>query len=73
MVSLQNPPMVLPIYHIGMHQVAPETPVLKGGRGKLVKKLPNIGEDDFAGKKCYIERLLEVWQLSRTNTSPHVA
>ncbi|CAM9327999.1 unnamed protein product [Ascophyllum nodosum] len=39
----ENPPMVLPIYHIGMHQVAPETPVLKGGRGKLVKKLPNIG------------------------------
>ncbi|CAM9387757.1 unnamed protein product [Sphacelaria rigidula] len=36
-------PMVLPMYHIGMHRVAPEAPVQKHGRGKLVKPLPNTG------------------------------
>lgn len=43
-LSWQDPPMVLPMYHIGMHQVAPETPVHKRGRGKLSKTFPNVGE-----------------------------
>lgn len=42
--AAQKLPMVLPIYHIGMHQVAPEIPVQKRGRGKLVTILPQIGE-----------------------------
>lgn len=36
--------MVLPMYHIGMHQVAPEAPVHRRGRGKLSGMLPNTGE-----------------------------
>lgn len=40
----QKLPMVLPMYHIGMHRVAPEAPVQKHGRGKLVKIIPNLGE-----------------------------
>lgn len=38
-------PMVLPMYHIGMHRVAPEAPVQKHGRGKLVKIIPNLGQE----------------------------
>ena len=36
--------MVLPMYHIGMHQIASETPIHKRGRGKLSKITPNRGE-----------------------------
>eukprot|EP00903_Cladosiphon_okamuranus_P012598 g11789.t1 len=39
----EDPPLVLPIYHIGMHQIASETPIHKRGRGKLSKILPNVG------------------------------
>lgn len=42
--STQAPLMVLPMYHIGMHQVAPESPIHKRGRGKLSKMFPNVGE-----------------------------
>lgn len=40
----QEPPLVLPMYHIGMHQIASETPIHKRGRGKLSKIAPNVGE-----------------------------
>lgn len=40
----QNPPLVLPMYHIGMHQIASETPTHKRGRGKLSKIMPNRGK-----------------------------
>lgn len=43
--GLQDPPMVLPMYHIGMHEVTPYTPVHKLHSGELAKKLPNVGED----------------------------
>ncbi|CAM9590324.1 unnamed protein product, partial [Ectocarpus sp. 8 AP-2014] len=37
------PPLVLPMYHIGMHQIASEAPTHKRGRGKLLKIMPNFG------------------------------
>jgi len=42
--GIQNPPLVLPMYHIGMHQIASETPIHKRGRGELSKIIPNRGE-----------------------------
>ncbi|CAM9125291.1 unnamed protein product, partial [Pylaiella littoralis] len=39
----EKPPLVLPMYHIGMHQIAPETPIHKRGRGALSKIKPNVG------------------------------
>lgn len=32
------------MYHIGMHQIASETPIHKRGRGTLSKIMPNVGE-----------------------------
>ncbi|CAM9426508.1 unnamed protein product [Scytosiphon promiscuus] len=39
----KDPPLVLPMYHIGMHQIVSETPIHKRGRGKLTSILPKVG------------------------------
>lgn len=51
LLPAQDPPMVLPMYHIGMHQIAPEAPVQWRGRGKLCGMLPNVGKTLCANER----------------------
>lgn len=55
----QDPPLVLPMYHIGMHQIASETPIHKRGRGKLTSILPKVGKSfDFTGLlRCFLRAI----------------
>ncbi|CAM9718566.1 unnamed protein product [Discosporangium mesarthrocarpum] len=64
----KNPPMVLPMYHIGLHQVAPETPVPKGSRGKLVNMLPNVGRRIcvYVGEPVDVSPIVDKWKASKT-------
>ncbi|CAM9282406.1 unnamed protein product [Choristocarpus tenellus] len=70
----KNPPMVLPMFHIGMHRVAPETPVPKGSRGKLVNMLPKIGQTIhvYVGEPIDVGPIISKWKdkLGNLEDSP---
>ncbi|CAM9205506.1 unnamed protein product [Ectocarpus sp. 4 AP-2014] len=63
----EDPPLVLPMYHIGMHQIASEAPTHKRGRGKLLKIMPNFGRTVrvYVGEPIDVAPIIEKCRRAR--------